>query len=220
MICISQVMPRKPIIRSSEHYYHLTGRSNNREHFYLSPDEVWEVMTSELRKLQNENDLKISAFVLMGNHFHLLALTPKETIDRIMYFFMKKVTYEMHKKTGRINKIFGGRYKGCLIDDPKYLLNVYKYIYRNPVAAGIVKKAEEYPYSTLFYDLNESKPPFTLFDVTPVNIAASKLVKAEWINSTFDTNEVESMKWGLSKTKFQYKKERNQRKAISPAVPI
>lgn len=212
-------MPRKPIIRSSEHYYHLTGRSNNREHFYLSSEEVWEVMTRELRKLQKEYDLKISAFVLMGNHFHLLALTPKEPIDRIMYFFMKKVTNEMHKKTGRINKIFGGRYKGCVIDNPKYLLNVYKYIYRNPVAAGIVQKAEQYPYSTLFYDLNESKLPFALDDVASLNVAESTFVKSEWINSAFEADEVVSMKWGLSKTRFLYKKERNQRKTISPAFP-
>ncbi len=65
-------------------------------------------MLKELRLLQKEYDLKISAFVLMDNHFHLLALTPKESIDRVMYFFMKNVTKKMQKRTGRINKIFGG----------------------------------------------------------------------------------------------------------------
>lgn len=198
-------MPRKPIIRSNEHYYHLTGRANNKEHFYLPVEEVWKIMLSKLRKLHKENELRISAFVLMNNHFHLLALTPKEPIDRIMYFFMKEVTREMQKRTGRVNKIFGGRYKGCLIEDPKYLLNVYKYIYRNPVAAGLVERAEHYPFST-FYFQDENCTPIPLDKVMPMNIAVSRYVEKEWVNSTFEESESESMKWGLTRNKFQYKK--------------
>jgi hypothetical protein len=51
-------MPRKPIIRSNEHYYHITGRANNKEHFYLPTDVVWGIMLKKLKKLQKENDLK------------------------------------------------------------------------------------------------------------------------------------------------------------------
>lgn len=199
-------MPRKPIIRSNNHYYHLTGRANNKEHFYLSTEDVWAIMLKKLKLLQKEYNLKISAFVLMGNHFHLLALTPNEPIDRIMYFFMKGVTSEMQKRTGRINKIFGGRYKGCLIDDPKYLLNVYKYIYRNPVAAGITERAEQYPFSTFFFQDQCGLLPITLDKIMPMNIEVSRQVELDWVNSTFDDKEAESVKFGLSKTKFHYKK--------------
>ncbi len=62
----------------------------------------------------------------MNNHFHLLVLTPHEDIDRIMYFFMKEVAIDIQKCTGRINKIFGGRYKGSMINSYSYLVNVYK----------------------------------------------------------------------------------------------
>jgi putative transposase len=55
------------------------------------------------------------SFFLMNNHFHLLVLTPEEDIDGIMYFFMKEVTLEIQKCSGRINKIFGGRYKVSMI---------------------------------------------------------------------------------------------------------
>lgn len=204
-------MPRKPIIRSNEHFYHLTGRSINKEPFFIPTDEVWEIMLRKLVKLQKENDLRISAFVLMNNHFHLMALSPKDPIDRIMYLFMKDVTKAMQKKCGRINMLFGGRYRGCLIDDSRYLLNVYKYIYRNPVAAGLVKRAEEYTYSTLKKEL-----PITLDRVMPMNIAVSDLVELEWINSTFESQEIESMKWGLSRSKFKYLKTRYMRKPVVP----
>lgn len=199
-------MPRKPIIRSNEHYYHLTARANNKEHFYLPTEEVWEIMLKRLKELQKNYDLKISAFVLMGNHFHMLALTPKEPIDKIMYFFMKNVTREMQKRTGRINKIFGGRYKGCLIADQKYLLNVYKYIYRNPVAAGISERAENYRFSTFFSHEKENCTPISLDKIMLINIAVSRQVEVEWVNSSFENKEIESMKWGLGRSKFQYQK--------------
>jgi putative transposase len=207
-------MPRKPVIRSNEHFYHLTGRANNKEHFYLPSDEVWFIMLNELKLLQKENDLKISAFVLMGNHFHLLALTPRVPIDRIMYFFMKKVTKEMQKRTGRINKIFGGRYKGCLINNPKYLLNVYKYIYRNPVAAGIVERVEQYPFSTIY--LGNKCLPIELDNIIPMNLAVSRYIELEWVNSSFEDKEIESLEWALSKSKFKYKKNRYMRDEIAP----
>ena len=208
-------MPRKPVIRSNEHFYHLTGRSNNKEHFFISTEEVWEIMLKELRLLQREHELKISAFVLMDNHFHLLALTPREPIDRIMYFFMKRVTKVIQKRTGRINKIFGGRYKGCLINNSNYLLNVYKYIYRNPVAAGLVQRAEQYPYST-FKDSIDSFP-IELDKIMPMSLTVSSFVEKEWVNSTFEEKEIESLRWALSKTKFQYKKNRYMRNEIAPS---
>lgn len=70
-------MPRKAIVRSDSNYYHITARSNNREYFYLPIDEVWSIMVTELRTLQREHSLRIPAFVLMNNHFHLLVLSPK-----------------------------------------------------------------------------------------------------------------------------------------------
>ena len=163
-------------------------------------------MLRKMRKLQREYDLKVSAFVLMGNHFHLLALTPNEPIDRIMYFFMKEVTKEFQKRSGRINRIFGGRYKGCLIDNSRYLLNVYKYILRNPVAAGISERAEDYKFSTLYMKNSGEIPGIQIEEIMPMNLAVSKDVEINWINSGFEDEEINCVRWGLSKTRFEYKK--------------
>lgn len=90
-------MPRKPIERSSENYYHITARSNNKEFFYLPILNAWDIMTQKPARLQDTYKIKIAAFVLMNNHFHLLVLTSYEDIDRIMYFFMKEVTLDMQR---------------------------------------------------------------------------------------------------------------------------
>lgn len=209
-------MARKPIIRSNEHFYHLAARSNNKEFFELPLETVWNIMTSNLGLLQKEFDLKIPAFVLMNNHFHLLMLTPKEDIDRVMYFFMKRTTLAMQKHCGRINKIFGGRYKGCLIDNQFYLLNAYKYIYQNPLKEGLVGRAEEYRFSTLNPNVIQFLP-FKKDEIVPLSLQSScGLLESRWINETFSVEEASSIKHGLSRSQFALKRSRNTNKQISP----
>ncbi len=214
-------MPRKAIERSRDNYYHITARSNNREFFFLPMDEVWEVMTTKLEHLQREHGIRIAAFVLMNNHFHLLVLTPNLDIDRLMYFFMKGVTLEIQKRTKSINKIFGGRYKGSMIDSYAYLVNVYKYIYRNPVEAKIVARAESYLYSSLhFKNKIDNRMSFQLERVLP-HFAFDKyenLNELEWINQSFSQPEAKSIKTGLQKTTFSYEKDRATGKPIVPKV--
>lgn len=205
-------MPRKPIIRSNQHYYHIVARSNNQEYFYLPSQEIWQMMTGKLGELQKKFDLEIGAFVLMNNHFHLLILSPEVDIDRVMYFFMKEITLSIQRRTKRINKIFGGRYKGCIIEHQNYLMNVFKYIYRNPVAAGITEKVENYSYSTLFYQLNSMTQPFELSRLFNLEVG----LMLAWLNASFKEQEAQSIKNGLKKTVFDYKKDRATGRVIGP----
>lgn len=214
-------MPRKPIERSNENYYHITARSNNKEFFYLPILNVWDIMTVKLAKLQSTYNIKIAAFVLMNNHFHLLVLTPNEDIDRIMYFFMKDVTLDIQKCTGRINKIFGGRYKGSMISSYGHLVNVYKYIYRNPIEVGLSDKAESYPFSTLFLKINTNmRSPFKLESVLPAHVFDSYegLDELIWINQTYERREADSIKCGLQKSVFAYEKDKINNRPIEPKV--
>lgn len=211
-------MPRKPIIRSNHHYYHLVARTNNKDFFGLRMEVVWAIMTSKLGSLQKEYNLKIAAFVLMNNHFHLLMLTPEVDIDRVMYFFMKDTTKMMQAKLGRVNRIYGGRYKGCVIEKQNYLLNAYKYVFQNPLRAGIVKRAEDYNFSTLNPSL--TRLPFRIDEIVPLSLQSkNRILESRWINETFTTEESSSIKTGLSRAKFTYKKEKSVRKEIRPKWP-
>jgi putative transposase len=178
-------------------------------------------MTKKLGELQGKYRIKISAFVLMNNHFHLLILTPEEDIDRVMYFFMKEVTCEIQKYTGRINKIFGGIYKGSMIDNYGHLVNVYKYIYRNPIEVGLLDKAEFYPYSTLFFKAHKSfRTPFKIENIFPPHAFDSfeDLDEVKWINQKFEPSEAASIRCGLQKTVFAYERDRNNGKPVEPIV--
>lgn len=214
-------MVRKAIERSNKNYYHITARSNNREYFYLPQEIVWNIFMNELDILQSKYRIKIPAFVMMSNHFHLLVLTPDENIDKIMYFFMKRTTLEIQRLSGRINKIYGGRYKGSIIKNFSYLVNVYKYIYLNPVKAKITSKAEFYPYSTLYFKYNSSlKLPIKIEDILPKHAFQNydNLDELKWINLTFNDTEYDSIKTGLKKSIFDYAKDRASGKRIIPKV--
>ena len=142
-------MPRQPLIRTSDFPYHITQRSNNREWFYLPPNILWRQCQMALRQACDEHQVKIHAFVLMSNHYHSLVTTPLANLDVFQWRFACLFTKEVRRLSGRINHVFGNRYKWNLIRDERYFLQAYKYIYLNPVRAGITKRAELYKFSTL-----------------------------------------------------------------------
>ncbi len=142
-------MPRPRTILQNEFPYHIRARSVNREQFQIPLDEVWNIMCRQLTYLCWAYDLKIHAFVLMKNHFHLLATTPHANLSEIMANFMKETSRVINETSGRINQAYGARHSRSVIPSQRYYLHAYKYVYRNPVAAGAVDLCENYPYSTL-----------------------------------------------------------------------
>ena len=159
---------------------------------------MWSLLTQSLRFLQIEYDLKIAVILLIKNHFHLLLLSPKEDIGRIMYFLMKKLSFEVRKKTGRINRIFGGRYKGCLVSDESSFLALYKYIYRIPILAGLCVRIEEYPFSSLKNSEVNTANPLSHVELMPIEL--------DWLNSDFTRSDEEKIRKALKKTIFRIPK--------------
>lgn len=185
-------MPRKSLIRTSEYPYHVVNRCNNKEAFPLELHELWPIFLSTLCEAKFKFHFEIECFVLMSNHYHLLLRTPECNLDVIMHFFNMKLSRRIAVRTARINRIFGARYKWSLITSDKYLSNVYKYIYQNPLRAGVVKRVELYPYSSWSarcanYGLRDSR------------INASVL---DYINDFFTDEESLSIRRGLLKTKY------------------
>jgi putative transposase len=142
-------MPRKPLIRSSEHFYHITARSNNKEWFYIPSNDVWIYARKLLIEGRARFGIQVQAFVLMSNHYHMLILTPNANLDKFMQYFNRSLGRSIARHAGRINRIFGASYKWNLIISESYYRNLLRYIYQNPLCAGLVTRCEEYPYSDL-----------------------------------------------------------------------
>ncbi len=161
-------MARSCLIRSAEFPYHVTGRVNNREVFPLSLDRMWEVFSSEIWLLGPLFGARVHAFVLMPNHFHLLISTPSVDLGVVMNGFMSNVTRRTNAWTGRSGHLFGGPYYRTLICSSLYYCHAVKYVYRNPVRAGLCDSVEEYPWSTISGLVGNTRLPFQLEHATPL----------------------------------------------------
>ncbi len=197
-------MSRKNIIYTNQFPYHITARTNNKEDFPCPLETVWRIMCDQLAFVQKRENLEIHAFVLMKNHFHLLASTPNANISRVMYWLMKHATLEIQKSSDRINRIFGGRYKASLIANHFYYQSALAYIFNNPLRAGIETTLGNYPYSTFtVLDKGHSLP----FAITTMNLfeihekAFDK--KAYWIDKTYSDEELNVIKTGLRRKIFK-----------------
>lgn len=102
------------------------------------------------RKLKNYcSRLKLLAYCLMPNHFHLLVW--QKDPDAIN-FFMRSLTikYAMYfnKKYKRVGPLFQGVYKAVQVENEQQLIYLSKYIHRNPVTLTSGRVPEVYRYSS------------------------------------------------------------------------
>ena len=129
--------------------FHVGARCINREWFAMPMDQVWMIMQRHLYFMVHAFDTKIFAFLLMSNHFHLLMSAPHGNLSQAMAFFLRETSREITFSADRINHTYSGRFFRSSLVNPHYYLQCYKYLYRNPIAAGFPYRVEEYRYSTL-----------------------------------------------------------------------
>ncbi|PIP93559.1 MAG: hypothetical protein COW00_02100 [Bdellovibrio sp. CG12_big_fil_rev_8_21_14_0_65_39_13] len=195
-------MPRKILIRTRNHVYHITSRSNAKEWFYIPIEECWKICLGLLEKGQNDFQIELHAFVLMSNHYHMLIKTPHCDIDKFMHFFNKTLSSRINMATGRINHVLGGSYKWSIIDNHSYYSNAIKYIYQNPVRASVSKNVESYPFSTV--DKCRCKNIELKSYLDPLDL--------NWLNGIFSTSENERIKKGFKRAYFRPSYEPRTRK--------
>ncbi|MEE3080484.1 MAG: transposase [Bdellovibrionota bacterium] len=193
-------MPRKKLIRTNLYYYHITTRSNHKEWFSLPLDKVWLISKNAINKAMKNNPAIISQFVLMSNHYHLLIKTPNKDIDKFMFWFNKTFSDSLRKESGQVNRMFGSSYKWTLIYEYRYLRNVTKYIYQNPLRANIVDKCEDYPYSTLHYLHHHKNLGFKI---------ESLINYDDQFSVPMTLNEINEVRSGLRKTIYKPNSKRN-----------
>ena len=92
--------------------------------------------------------VRIAAYCLMSNHYHLLVQTPEANLSRCMRHINGLYTQYFNRTYKSDGQLFRGRYKSIVIDGDSYLLELVRYIHRNPLHAGLVKRLEDYSWSS------------------------------------------------------------------------
>ncbi|HTZ19207.1 MAG TPA: transposase, partial [Dissulfurispiraceae bacterium] len=141
-------MPRIARAVAMGYPHHIIQRGNNRELVFYDEEDKKEYLLL-LAKYTEKWSCVVMAYCLMSNHVHLLV---KPSMKESLYKMMQGITlcYSQYanRKYGRSGRLWESRYHSCIVDREKYLWAIARYIEQNPVRAGMVKKAEEYAYSS------------------------------------------------------------------------
>ncbi len=123
----------------------------------FSGPEDFKVFIALLQESAELWDVKISAYCLMSNHYHLLIQTPQGNLSRYMRHLNGVYTQRYNRAHGSDGQLFRGRYKAILVEADSYLLELVRYIHRNPLRAGMVEKLDSYKWSSHSAYLSHSK---------------------------------------------------------------
>lgn len=209
-------MARKLLIRTSESPYHVTGRSNNKDFFYVEPEALWQIFMQAMESAENLFSCDFHAFVLMSNHYHLLISTPLNNIDKVMEHLQREVAKKANRKSGRINHFFGGPYKWSLIYEETYYWNAIKYIFRNPIRAGLCCDVFKYNYSSL--NRKSKKLEWKMVDFFN-NKTKPITLNREWLNEPFLNETEEELRLALRRKEFKIPRSNSSCRLVTFDLP-
>jgi len=140
-------MPRRERIKSTTGIYHIMLRGINRQVIFEDREDN-EKFLDILMECKTISGYTIFAYCLMNNHVHLLMKEGTEELQTIFKRIGGRYVYWYNGKYSRNGHLFQDRYMSEAVETEEYIYTVIRYIHQNPVKAGIVENAEDYPYSS------------------------------------------------------------------------
>lgn len=134
-----------------------------------------------LRNACERFQLEVHAYVLMTNHFHLVATPGTEAaLARAMQFVGRLYVPYFNRRHARTGGLFEGRYRADHIHSDRYWYNAARYVELNPVRAGLVCDPAEYRWSSYrahaFGDENPVVVPHPCYERLGVSASARQAV--------------------------------------------
>jgi len=141
-------MARLPRLTLTDYPHHVILRGNNRQVIFSGESDMRR-MLSLLEEHSMVQGVDVHAYVLMGNHLHLL-VTPRRdgALSLMMQSVGRSYVRAFNQAHGRTGTLWEGRYRSSVIQTERYLLTCMAYIDLNPVRAGMVEAPENYPWSS------------------------------------------------------------------------
>ncbi|MDZ8118760.1 transposase [Pontiella agarivorans] len=156
-------MGRCPRIEYEGAVYHVMSRGNRQEPVFRT-DRDHEVFLDTLGEACDRCGWRVHAFVLMGNHYHLLIETPEANLVDGMRRLQGTYTKRFNLRHQLWGHLFQGRYKALVVDPAgDYFSTVASYIHLNPARAKCfdLEKGclEDYAWSSYPLYMNPSRRP-------------------------------------------------------------
>jgi len=127
--------------------YHVLSRGNARKDNFID-DVDRESFIDILRQTSERFGIKLYAFVLMSNHYHLLFKTVQPNLSKAMQWLGSTYTRRFNLRHHLSGHLFQGRFHSVVVENDAYMMQLSCYIHRNPLRAGLVNRLADYNWSS------------------------------------------------------------------------
>ncbi|PIQ83012.1 MAG: addiction module toxin RelE [Candidatus Omnitrophica bacterium CG11_big_fil_rev_8_21_14_0_20_64_10] len=141
-------MPRPPRRLFKGAFYHVFNRGVEKRVIFLDAHDH-KTFLCLLDETVVAHQLRLFAYCLMPNHFHLFPQTPQGNLDSAMHALQGDYAQYFNRRHKRVGSLFQDRYKNPLVEEETYALALCRYIHHNARKAGCRRDSwEDYPWSS------------------------------------------------------------------------
>ncbi len=191
-------MARQARIDLGNYVYHVINRSNGRVKIFHSKTDYqdFEYLLNEIRETY---DIRILAYVIMPNHWHLLLYPINDgSMSKALHWLGTSHARRHHTRKETIGggRLYQGRYKSFLVQEDVHLLTVLKYIERNPVRAKLTTKPETWKWGSAYRRIHGTVIEKKLLAELPVEMPSNY---HRWINTPEPSEELKKVRNSVNK---------------------
>ena len=207
-------MPRGARAAVGNQCYHVLNRGNGRRRVFHK-DGDYLAFLKAMAHASVEVPMRVVGWCLMPNHFHMV-LWPDgdEDLSHWMHWLTNAHVRRYHRHYHSSGHLWQGRFKAFAIAEDDHLLTVLRYAERNPVRAGLVTRAEDWPWSSMRCWLGTApKPPY--WHEGPVPRPAQWLA---WVNEPGTEAELAAVRTAVERGRPYGPEEWQKRMAVRLGV--
>jgi putative transposase len=142
-------MPRTARAAAADYCYHVLNRGNARAEVFHKPAD-YEASLEMVAAACDRLPMRVLGYCLMPNHFHLVLRPFRDgDLSRWMQWFMTAHVRRYRRHYGSSGHVWQGRFRAFPCQDDEHLITVLRYVERNALRAGMVRRAEKWPFGSL-----------------------------------------------------------------------
>jgi putative transposase len=127
-------------------HFHVTARGVERRAIYLDDDD-YRSFLGLFAATARRQSWNVYAFCLMPNHYHVILEATREALSEGIQWLDGIYAQDFNARYQRWGHLFGARFASWAIESEKHLYGAARYVLANPVRAGLVDRAEDWPWS-------------------------------------------------------------------------
>ncbi len=178
--------------------YHVLNRANARMTIFYKQDD-YEAFERTLEEAVERTGTRLLSYCLMPNHWHLV-VNPIQDGELSQFMGWLTLTHTQrwhaHRLSTGSGHVYQGRFKSFPIQDSDHFLTVCRYVERNALRAGLVSKAENWRWSSLWRWSQGSSKDKDFLSSWPVRRATNWL---DFVNEPQNETEVEAIRQSIAR---------------------